>query len=172
MDDEARARLDALLTAYEPYPASIVDGRWDVLSANYPLQRLMDTAAADLLQPPVNVLRLLLCSRGIAPRIANIDQVRQHIRTFVRRCTELTGDTAILAELDRELRNAGWVADPTNAVEEAVANLIPIDLWADGWLLKFTSSATFLQAGSWPTSLVMLSFLPADNATRQRLSRW
>src|SRR5881227_2703664 len=49
----SRVALDKILTGHEPFPAVIVDRRWDLLSANRPAMAILtDGVAADLLAPP------------------------------------------------------------------------------------------------------------------------
>ena len=75
-----------VITAHMPNPALAVDGHWELIDANGALAALIEGAAADLLEPPVNVLRLSLHPEGIAPRIVNLGQWRQHVLTS-RRCS-------------------------------------------------------------------------------------
>ena len=81
-----------VLAAHMPNPAIAVDGHWELIDANGALAPLTEGAAADLLEPPVNVLRLSLHPEGVAPRIANLGQWRQHVLGRVRRQADRTGD--------------------------------------------------------------------------------
>ena len=56
-----------------------------------------------LLQPPVNVLRLSLHPKGLAPQIANLGQWRAHLLARLHRQIEVSGDAVLAALLD-ELR--------------------------------------------------------------------
>ena len=97
-----RDALERLLAAHEPYPAILVDRRWQLVSANLAATVLVDGVDADLLQPPCNVLRASLHPRGLAPRIVNIGQWSAHIIDNLRRQIAVTGDDE-LRELEREL---------------------------------------------------------------------
>src|SRR5690349_1710683 len=56
-----RAALDTILRGHEPFPAVIVDHRWDLVSANRTALAIMaDGVASELLAPPVNTLRVSL----------------------------------------------------------------------------------------------------------------
>src|SRR5712672_251849 len=68
----ARKAVDLVLAGHEPYPALAVDRHWTLIAANSAVGRLIGGADASLLQPPVNVLRLSLHPKGLAPRIANL----------------------------------------------------------------------------------------------------
>ena len=52
--------------------------------------------AAELLSPPLNVVRLSLHPRGLAPRIVNILQWRSHILERLRQQITLTADPALV----------------------------------------------------------------------------
>src|SRR3712207_434873 len=64
-----RDALDVILHRHEPYPAVVVDRTWNLVAANSPMYAL--TAAVDvdpaLLEPPINVMRVGLHPRGLAP---------------------------------------------------------------------------------------------------------
>lgn len=64
-----RAALDLVLAAYEPYPAVVVDRGWHLVAGNRSIALLTDGVAPELLEPPVNVLRLGLHPRGLARRM-------------------------------------------------------------------------------------------------------
>jgi transcriptional regulator with XRE-family HTH domain len=57
---QVRQALDLVLARAEPYPALVVDRRWDLVRANAGLGLLLHGVAAELLAPPVNVLRVSL----------------------------------------------------------------------------------------------------------------
>lgn len=67
-----RAAVRQILTGHEPYPAVVVDRAWNLLDANSGLEVFLAGASPALLAPPVNVLRLCLHPKGMAPRIANL----------------------------------------------------------------------------------------------------
>ena len=69
---------------------------------NAALQAFLVGVDESLLQPPVNVLRLSLHPKGLAPRIANLATWRAHILTRLQRQTVVTGDP-VLARLLTEL---------------------------------------------------------------------
>lgn len=77
----ARRVVELILKGHEPYPALAVDRHWTLLTANQPVNLLLTGIDAELLQPPVNVLRLSLHPKGLAPRIANLREWRAHVLT-------------------------------------------------------------------------------------------
>ena len=80
----ARAAVERVLTGHEPYPALAVDRHWSMLSANRAIGLLLPGVAPELLQPPVNALRVSLHPDGLAPRIENFGHWREHILARLR----------------------------------------------------------------------------------------
>jgi transcriptional regulator with XRE-family HTH domain len=62
-----RQALDRILTGHEPYPAVVVDRRWNLVAANSLIGALVDWVDPALLEPPINVMRAGLHPRGMAP---------------------------------------------------------------------------------------------------------
>ena len=62
-----------ILTAHEPNPAILVDLRWNMVAANAAVAVLLEGVAPQLLEPPVNVLRLALNPKGVAARIVVVE---------------------------------------------------------------------------------------------------
>ena len=75
----AKQAVELILKSHEPYPALAVDRHWNLVAANRMLPHLLAGADPSLLQPPVNVLRLSLHPRGLASRIVNLAQWRNHL---------------------------------------------------------------------------------------------
>ena len=71
----ARKAVDLVLKGHEPYPAIAIDRHWTLVAHNAAVPRLFAAADPSLLQPPVNVLRLSLHPKGLAPRIENLGRV-------------------------------------------------------------------------------------------------
>ena len=101
-----REAVGLVLTGFEPYPAIAVDRSWHLLAGNRAVDVLTSGIAPDLLEPPVNVLRLSLHPRGMAPRILNLAQWRSHL-------------------LHRLAREAGITADPELAALHAELTALP-----------------------------------------------
>jgi transcriptional regulator with XRE-family HTH domain len=60
-----RESLTRLLAAYEPYPAVIVDGLWNMIEANRAAALLWDGVDPALLEAPINLLRIAVHPRGL-----------------------------------------------------------------------------------------------------------
>lgn len=88
----ARAALEHMLAAHEPYPAVAVDRWWDVVTANSALAVLTDGVPLRLLADRPNVYRLVLHPEGLAARLANPRQVREQLLERLARQAGTTGD--------------------------------------------------------------------------------
>jgi transcriptional regulator with XRE-family HTH domain len=166
-----RAAISQVLRGYEPAPALVVDGQWEIVDANAAVPLLIAGAAPWLLEPPVNALRLSLHPEGVAPRIANLGEWRAHVLGRLRRQVAITADPA-LATLLEELR-ALPCDDPEPAVELGGPGdvLVPLRLRHDGGELAFLSTVTTFGTPLDITvaELSIEAFLPADEATARRL---
>ncbi len=168
-----RSALDKILAGHEPFPAVIVDRRWDLVAANRPAMALLtEGVAAHLLEPPVNALRVSLHPDGLAPRIANLDEYRSHLLARLQRQAAVSGD-ADLAALGAELRAyPGTRHDTAPSTDPADLLFVPLVLRVgDGSELTFFSTlATFGTALDVTVAeLAIESFFPADKTTEQAL---
>jgi len=172
----ARRAIELVLTGHEPYPALAVDRHWQLVAANTAVERLLSGAAPSLLVPPVNVLRLSLHPEGLAPRIANLAQWRQHLLERLRRQVDLSADP-VLADLLDELRRypaparAGRPPDGPGGDFGGV--VIPFRFVSEGAVLSFFSTTTVFGTPLDITlsELALEAFFPADPATAETLSR-
>jgi transcriptional regulator with XRE-family HTH domain len=157
-----REAIDLVLTGYEPYPAVVVDRAWNLLAANRSVSVLTEGVAAELLEPPANVLRLGLHPDGMAPRILNLPQWRAHLLHRLAREAGVTGDPR-LADLHRELSTLPGGTDPSPPGAIAV----PLRLRHAGTELTFLSTITTFGTAVDITAaeLSIEAFLPADPQT-------
>ena len=98
-----RTAIRQVLTGHEPYPALVVDRRWNLVDANASVALFTAGLPASLLAPPTNVLRVSLHPDGMAPNIVNLGEWRAHLLGRLRRQVALTADPD-LATLYDELR--------------------------------------------------------------------
>jgi len=162
--DEARRAIDLVLRGHEPYPALAVDRHWQLQAANRALAALLAGIAAELLVPPVNVLRLSLHPDGVAPRIVNLAQWRAHLLHRLARQVEATGD-ATLQALQAEL--AAYPAPDGDESPDAGAVVVPLRIRTELGELSFLSTTTVFGTPVEVTlsELAIESFFPADAAT-------
>jgi transcriptional regulator with XRE-family HTH domain len=66
-----RVSLRRLLKAHEPNPALIVDGLWNLIEANRAAELLCEDVDPELLEPPINILRLAVHPGGL-PKISSM----------------------------------------------------------------------------------------------------
>jgi transcriptional regulator with XRE-family HTH domain len=165
-----RAALARVLTGHEPYPAVIINRHWEMVDANAPVALLTEGAAAHLLEPPVNVLRLSLHPEGMAPRIANLPQWRAHLLSRLHHQLQATGDP-VLAELHAEL--AGY---PGGSVQHASGEtdvIVPLRYRPEPSVeLSFISITAVVGTPMDVTveELAIESFYPADERTAAALA--
>jgi hypothetical protein len=140
------------------------------VSANRPLQALIAGVADELLEPPVNVLRLSLHPEGLAPRIVNLHQWRSHLLERLNRDAVASGDPA-LAVLHDELA-AYPSGDAGPRVDAAVAEVaLPLRLRDDDAELAFISTTTTFGTAVDVTvaELSIECFFPADESTARAM---
>lgn len=166
---QVSAALDLVLAHAEPYPALVVDRHWDLVRANSGLLLLLDGVEPDLLEPPVNVLRVSLHPRGLAPRLEDFAAYSGHVLTTLRRQAAALGDPA-LVRLHDELAAYPGVAAAA-PLTETPGVLLPVRLRTDDGVLSFlTTVARFGTAADVTTSeLSVESFFPADEETARRV---
>ncbi|TVR72252.1 MAG: XRE family transcriptional regulator [Sphaerobacteraceae bacterium] len=166
-----RSAIDLVLKGHEPYPAIAIDRYWTLVTANRSIDLLLMGVAPELLEPPVNVLRLSLHPDGLAPRIINLDQWRTHVFRQLRNYIDTSADPA-LAALYEELRSYPG-GDDTGRNEQRPGALvvddlvIPLRFRSEAGELSFFSTTTVFGTANDVTlaELAIESFFPADAAT-------
>lgn len=162
--------IEHVLRAQEPFPAVVIDARWELVAANDAVPLLTAGAAADLLEPPVNVLRLSLHPAGMAPRIVNLAEWRAHLLHRLDRDIESTADAALIA-LRAEL--TGYPSPPPATPPDTRAILVPLRLRVNGAVLSLFSTTTVFGTPRDITlsELAIESFYPADIPTAEFFRR-
>lgn len=161
----ARRAVDLVLKGSEPYPALAVDRHWNLVAANDAAGLFLRDVDPALLEAPVNVLRLSLDPRGLAPRIENLAAWRSHIFMRLERQVAQTAD-ADLAVLLEELK-----AMPGGTNEDGADDygglIAPVKIRTEGGTLTFfTATTVFGTAVDISFSeLVIESFFPGDAFT-------
>jgi transcriptional regulator with XRE-family HTH domain len=167
-----RAALDKILAGHEPYPAVVVDRRWDLVTANASaLAILTDGVDPTLLAPPANTLRVSLHPDGLAPRIGNLAEYSAHLLERLHRQTVASADPELLALHDELRRYPGVSDEPAPPFDAAAMLFVPLVLRAGAAQLSFFSTlATFGTAVDITVAeLAIESFFPADEATAAAL---
>lgn len=169
LDDQSVAvvmdGLRHLLDAHLPYPALLLDTYWDIVDANAAVDQLLVGCAPAVLEPPMNVLRVCLHPRGIAPRIRNLDQWAAHPYQQVTHRAEHTHDPRhreLVAEVESYLQHPPSMPTVSGPV-------LTLELDTGAGALRFFSISAQLDTAADATleGLHLETFLPADDATRQ-----
>jgi transcriptional regulator with XRE-family HTH domain len=170
----ARQAVELILKSHEPYPALAVDRHWNLLAGNAMLPHLMAGADPELLQGQVNVLRLSLHPKGLAPQIVNLGQWRNHLFERLRQQIHATGDS-VLADLLEELRGypVPEGSDATHLDGELLGVAMPFKFQTQYGVLSFISTTTVFGTPVDVTlqELALETFFPADGMTGEVLRK-
>jgi transcriptional regulator with XRE-family HTH domain len=181
LDDPAlspvRDALDRILAAHEPYPAIAFDRGWNIVAANTAASAMVEGVDIDpsLLEPPINVMRIGLHPRGLAPYIVNLAQWRSHFLGRLAQQIAITGDSeldALLRELTDYAGGDGEAAakreiEPTDALGPVRVRVPGGGEWA-----FFGMFASFDTPFEVTTSELALELLfPADQVTRRAFEK-
>jgi transcriptional regulator with XRE-family HTH domain len=166
--ETVRSAIEATIEAHKPFPAFAIDRQWNGVASNAALPELYEDVAPELLNPPVNVLRLTLHPRGLAPRILNLDEWADHLLARLRRELQLTADP----RLDALLREAEAFRKPAKRTRisepaEGQALALPFRIQTRLGPLSFFSTVTvFGTPVDVTVSEIALEMLyPADRET-------
>ena len=170
----ARRAVDLVLKGHEPFPALAVDRHWNLVAHNALVPLLMAGAAPELVQAPINVLRLSLHPDGLASRIANLAQWRTHLLERLQQQIAATGD-AVLQALHDELEAfpAPQVSHDVPAPDTELSGVVvPFQLVTPNGVLSFISTTTIFGTPVDVTlqELAVESFFPADAQTAAALA--
>lgn len=168
---QARAAIDQLLKAHEPFPALTVDRHWTLVAANGAVPALLSGVDPELVKSPANVIRLSLHPRGLAPLIVNLPEWRSHLIERLRRQHRITRDPAIEALLKEVSAYPGGSQRKAEAGSQNDAVVVPLRLRTHGGVLSLLSTVTvFGTAVDIALSELSLeAFYPADEATAAAL---
>ena len=168
-DSELRSAVDQIVGSHS-YPAVVVDGDWNLVSANAAASIFLDGVDSKLLTPPVNVIRLSLHPDGLAPRIANLDEYAEHILVRVRRTVANAPSHALEAIL-AEFVDIGRDAHLDDSQRPGL--LMPLELVTPYGLIRMFSTITTFGSPRDATleELAIETFYPADLDSRDRLAK-
>jgi transcriptional regulator with XRE-family HTH domain len=164
-----RTALDRVLDGHLPYPAVITNRHGDLVAANDAFTALIREAAPELRRLPLNVPRLLLHPRGLAPQIVNLDEWAWHIIDALRQHALRISDDdlgALADELER------LVPEPPRSNPDHIGFAVPLRLrWGADELHLLTTLTHFGTAVDVTVAELRLeAFLPADDRTAALLS--
>lgn len=161
----------AMLSVHEPFPAVLIDRRWDVQRANDGAVRLFTRLLAPEPMPPVpNVLRLVLEPGPVRDHLRNWHKVAPALLERVRR--EAVGGVLDPAtrELVAHLQSQPEAQRLLDVVDDGAPSAPVIDLRfeLDGVDLDFFSIVTTVGSPTDVTAQEMRleAFVPSNEATR------
>jgi transcriptional regulator with XRE-family HTH domain len=163
-----------VLKGHEPYPAFAVDVRWNMIVANDMVAPFLTSIEdARLLEPPINVLRLCLHPKGLAPQIGNLAEWKAHLLERLRRQNDAFADPE-LERLEDELRGYPGGVSHTRAIQKestAIAHVLRLRMGNE--VLSFISTITTFGTPLDVTlsELAIECFFPADERTRAALGQ-
>jgi transcriptional regulator with XRE-family HTH domain len=165
-----RESLQRLLEAHEPNPALIVDGLWNLIDANSAAELLWDGVDPELLESPINVLRLGVHPGGL-PRISSMTAACNAplIHKLKRKSRE--EDDPALGKLIDEI--AAYLPDDPPDGPPATQPVVSLNLQTRlGDVRLFTVIATLgapLEVTA--ANLAIETFLPMDDESAARLAQ-
>jgi transcriptional regulator with XRE-family HTH domain len=168
----AHDAIQAVLTGHAPNPALAVNVQWELLAANDAAGRFLGQIPAELLAPPVNILRATLHPDGLSRQIRNLAQWRTLVLRRVRRQLERTasdGLADLLAELESYPAGHGTADDHGDPANEGI--VIPMRLSTEAGDLSLLYTTTLFGSPRDVTldEIAVETFFPADAATARTL---
>lgn len=165
-----REALELILAQHEPFPAMVIDRRWNLVSANQAVAVLAQMIDQSLLSPPINVMRAGLHPAGLAPWIVNLLQVRRYFISRLKQQVEATADPELIRLLDEVNGYPGPESEHEDLADPSPAGTIRVR-GPDGTRYSFfgmfaTFDAPFDVASS---ELAVELAYPADPMTAEAL---
>lgn len=168
-----RGALDAILKQQEPYPAVVLDRRWDIVGTNRAADRffgfLMEGQRA--IDPP-NVLRLMFHPEALRPFVVNWLEVGQAL--YRRAHREAVGGVpdAGLKRVLAEVASYPGVPETWRSSDpsSSLLPIVPVTFQRSGRTFHFFSTVTTLGTPQDVTvqEIRIECFFPVDDATRRQ----
>lgn len=155
--------LRRLLDAHLPWPALLLDDRWDVIDSNSAVDALLAGCETELLEPPVNAIEVTLHPGGLAPRIRNVSEWGGHLVHQLRHRAETTRDVRLDSLLDEA--QTRLAAHETHTVTRNP--VVTLEIEQAGEVMRFFSVSARLEMATDLTveGLHLETFVPADATT-------
>jgi transcriptional regulator with XRE-family HTH domain len=170
-----RTALDAILAKHEPYPAVVMNRRWDILATNSGATRFFGSLLGERPMPsPANVVRLMFDVDGLRPYVTNWEAVAEALVQRVHReavggvrddiTTRLLEEVLAYADVPARLARP----DP----EAALVPVIPVTFVKGTSRFSFFSAVTTLGTPQDVTlqELRIECFFPLDTDTEREVS--
>jgi transcriptional regulator with XRE-family HTH domain len=156
-----REALTSIVNGHEPYPAMVLGNYGEVLAANSAIDVLTEGASVPLLQPPINLLRIMVHPDGMARRVENLGDWGRHIVANLHARAVRNPDPR-LDELIVELSGYLAATPPTN---DQLGFSVPLRLRSTDGDLRLITTLTWFATATDITlaELHLEAFLPADD---------
>ena len=171
--------LDFMLAQHEPYPAFVIDRRWNLLRANRGALKLTEfltgTTSPTTSSEPINLAVALLAPEGLRPFIVNWQDVALHFIRGVEADAHADGMPETAGLLDRLLALPDVPAlSDLMAAEEGQSPVLPMHFQRDGTSLRlFTTIATLGTPRDVTLEEIRIEFFfPMDEPTAQTFRSW
>lgn len=171
--------LDYMLAQQEPYPAFVVDRRWNLLRANRGARRLTEfltgpAPAEPAPAEPVNLAVALMAPEGLRPWIVNWEEVAVYFLRGVQADAIADGTPETEALLKRLLALPGVPALSQVVPPEPTGAVLPVHFRRDAISLRlFTTIATLGTPQNVTVQEIRVEcFFPADEGTGRVFHDW
>jgi transcriptional regulator with XRE-family HTH domain len=167
--------LDHMLSQQEPFPAVVVDRRWNLLRANDGAGRMVAFLAGAPPAGPLNILEAIVAPDGLRPLIVNWEEVTLYLLRGLHADAMIDGAPETRALLDKLLAFPDvprlWQMPK---LDESQAPVLPLQLRKGNVELKlFTTIATLgTPQDATLQDIRVESFFPLDEVTATTFRRW
>jgi transcriptional regulator with XRE-family HTH domain len=170
-----REALELILEGHEPNPGVAIDRHWNLVKANAPMEALTTQYSEidpDLLEPPVNILRVGLHPNGLAPALSNLARWKAHFLERLERQVAVSGD-AELAKLLEEVSGYPVPEEdgPSDPAEHGHLGVLKVRAPGGGGELSFFGMFAIFDTPFEVTAseLALELIFPADTQTAEAL---
>jgi transcriptional regulator with XRE-family HTH domain len=171
--------LDYVLAQHEPYPAFVVDRRWNLLRANRGAatltEFLLGPSPAEPHSEPVNLAVAMMSAEGVRPFITNWEEVAHYLLRGVQADAQTDGAPETLALLNRLLALPDVAALPEGPPPtDSPVPVLPIHFRkGESSLRLFTTIATLGTPRDITLQEIRVEcFFPMDDVTARLFRDW
>lgn len=173
-----RRMLDFLLEQHAPFPAVLLDRRWNLIGMNTATPRVLGAfsgSGGPWAEQPLNILRLTLHPEALQPYVVNFDEVATELLAGLHRQAASDGDDPDRSMLLAELTALPGIPE-TGVVPDLLRRpspVLPLHLKRDDLELRLFTAVTHIASPQDVTldGLRIESFMPADPESEAAIRR-
>jgi len=172
---QVSSALDFMLAQQEPYPALVVDRRWNLLRANTGAIRLTEFLLGAVPEGPINMAEALVSPQALRPTLVNWEEVALYFIRGVQAdaLADGTAETQALLRRLLEFPDVAALAETLPAADPQVPILIMRFRKGEQWLRLFTTLATLGTPQDVTVQEIRIEcFFPADDASAGLMRSW